>query len=72
MYSDKQPQKIQTIVRDVLDDRIIVWINTDRTVLQYNGPEVAKDTGNQTISVEKFLTWASHKVTMEEDQDGTT
>ena len=67
MYRAKHPQKIQTIFREVLDDRFIIWINSDWTALQYTGPGVAKEIKQQTTTVEKFLQWASHQVTMSED-----
>ncbi len=66
MYRAKHPITVKTIVRDLLDDRIITWINTDRTVLQYNGPAVPESINNPTVRAEEFLKWASHIVTMED------
>ena len=67
MYRAKKPETIETIFRPLKDDRFIIWLNADRTALQYNGPGVAKEIGHQTITVEKFLDWASHKIDMPEE-----
>lgn len=67
LYRAKQPHTISGIFRDTLDDRVIVWIGNDRTVLQYNGPGVQKQ--NQTITFEKFLQWASHKIIMPKEDE---
>ena len=68
LYRAKHPHTISGIFRDTLDDRVIVWISNDRTVLQYNGPGVPQGQ-NQTITFEKFLQWASHRVTMPKEDE---
>lgn len=66
MYVGKDQKIIHTTVRDLQDYRIITWINSERTVLQYDGPSVPKERNNSpTMKVEEFLQWVSHEVIME-------
>ena len=66
MYVGKDQKIIHTTVRDLQDYRIITWINSERTVLQYDGPSVPKERNNRpTMKVEEFLQWVSHEVIME-------
>lgn len=66
MYRGKNPRNIATIFRDVYDDRILVWLSPDRTVLQYDGPGVPKGMHTPTVKTEDFLAWVSHAVVLDE------
>lgn len=65
MYRGKKPITLETTIRSLFDDRIITWINPDRTVIQYDGPGVPEGVNKPTLKFSDFLYWASHELTGE-------
>jgi hypothetical protein len=61
-YRAKRPTK-NWISGQIDNDRVVIWMDTERSIAQYDGPTVAIGRHYPKVDMEKFLKWASHEVT---------
>jgi hypothetical protein len=60
-YEAKRPA---VNVEGFYNDRYVTWVNSDRTKVQYDSPNVAAGRHNfPTIEMDKFLAWAKREIT---------
>ncbi len=59
LYRAKRPAKVWG---EIDNDRVVIWINDDRTRGQYDSNTVAAGRHYPTVDMDKFLKWASHEV----------
>ncbi|WP_232916447.1 hypothetical protein [Pseudomonas viridiflava] len=62
-YRAKRPAMAGGGFSPFINDRTIVWMNNDASVVQYDGPSVANGRRYPKVTAEAFLKWASHDVT---------
>lgn len=53
------------------NDRKVLWISPGRDKVQYDGDTVKAGRRYPTVTMEKFLKWASHEVTAAESEAST-
>jgi len=66
-YRAKKPAPAGSMFKPVYNDRQILWISMDKSIVQYDGPAVPFGRRFPKISIEKFLRWAGEDVTAEQD-----
>lgn len=71
VYAAAKPAAVGVTFFDsgLLNDRQVKWMNSDRTLLQYDGPAVKNGRRYPTIRVEKFAAWAAKDITDEMPAD---
>jgi hypothetical protein len=60
VYRAKRPRR--TVGGDVLNDRHVLWVNGDRTRVQYDSPIVPDGRHYPTVNMDAFLKWARREV----------
>lgn len=61
IYRAKKPRRSNCVV----NDRQIIWMDSFRTQIQYDGPAVSRGSPYPRMHMAKFLEWVSHNVTEE-------
>lgn len=49
--------------RGFVNDRTVLWISSDKTQVQYDGPAVAHGRGYPRVTTFEFTRWAKHDIT---------
>lgn len=62
VYSAKRSSALG-FFEPLLNDRAVRWIDSGRTLVQYDGPSVAQGRKYPVVTMEKFLSWARADVT---------
>lgn len=62
VYRGKEPQVVRGLYRDEYDDRTILWISADRYSLTYRRVGALPDARPPSMTIVRFLNWASHRV----------
>lgn len=65
-YRAKRPTK-NWISGAIENDRVVLWIDPERRIVQYDSPTVAIGRRYPKVEMEKFLKWVSHDVTPEQE-----
>lgn len=62
VYSAKRPT-VNGWLEPLINDRSVRWIDSGKTLVQYDGPSVARGRKFPVVAMEKFLSWARADVT---------
>lgn len=63
LYRGKKPKRVPII--DDWDDRVVTWISSDRTIVQYDSYAVANGRHLPKTTMEKFLRWVDREIPKE-------
>lgn len=64
-YEAKRPALCGNIFESYVNDRQVIWISSDKSLVQYDSPSVKNGRNYPKVSMEKFLNWAARDVTAE-------
>jgi hypothetical protein len=61
-YRAKRPAR-NWLSGEIENDRIVLWIDSERSTVQYDSHTVGLGRHYPKVTMEKFIKWASHDVT---------
>lgn len=67
LYRGKKPKRAG-IFSNEWDDRVVLWISSDRTIVQYDSYAVRNGCKYPKSSMEKFLQWVDRELPAEAEQ----
>jgi hypothetical protein len=63
-YRAKKPAAVHRFLEPALvNDRQVLWVSSDRSLVQYDSPTVSNGRRYPQVTMEKFLKWAGSDVT---------
>jgi len=62
-YRAKKPAQAGSFLNSYYNDRQILWMSGDGSIVQYDGPAVGHGRKYPKVTREAFEKWASHDVT---------
>lgn len=64
-YRAKKPARTGDALTPLINDRTVVWLSSDKTIVQYDGPAVVPGRHLPRVQADVFTRWAGRDVSDE-------